>query len=122
MSIERNLKKKIENDFGKRKIILVYGARQVGKTTLMKEILVSFSGEKVLYNCDLDAMRELLGKQNLEHLRSLVEKYELIIIDEAQRVPNIGLTLKILIDAFPEKQFIVTGSSSFELASAISEP
>ena len=122
MGIERDLKKKIEGDFGKRKIILVYGARQVGKTTLMKEIQTSFSGKSVFYNCDLDEMRELLGKQNLEHLRLLVEKYELIIIDEAQRVPDIGLTLKILIDAFPDKQFLVTGSSSFELASAVSEP
>ena len=54
MLIERSLRKDIENDFGKEKIILIYGARQVGKTTLVKEILAAFPGETVLYNCDLD--------------------------------------------------------------------
>ncbi len=122
MILKRALQDLIERDFGKGKIILVYGARQVGKTTLVKEIIADFSGKTVLYNCDLDETREQFGKRNLEQLRPLVQNYDLVAIDEAQRVPEIGLTLKILIDTFPEKQFLVTGSSSFELASSVSEP
>jgi hypothetical protein len=122
MKISRYLEGKIQRDFNKKKIIIVYGARQVGKTTLVKKIIEENGERATYYNCDLDEVRESFEKHNLEHLRSLVQKYEIIIIDEAQRAKNIGLTLKILIDNFPEKNFLVTGSSSFELANTVSEP
>ncbi len=120
MNIYRYLAKKIENDLGKGKIIILCGARQVGKTTLVRGFLRP--NIDVYYNCDQEDVRESFEKANLEHLSSLVKKYDRVIVDEAQRVKNIGLTLKILIDNFPEKNFIVTGSSSLELANTISEP
>lgn len=122
MKISRYLEGKIQRDFNKKKIIIVYGARQVGKTTLVKKFIEGVREKATYYNCDLDEVKESFEKHNLEHLRSLVQKYDIVIIDEAQRAKNIGLTLKILIDNFPEKNFLVTGSSSFELASTVSEP
>lgn len=121
MKIPRYLAEKIHRDLNKKKVIIVYGARQVGKTTLAKTLLKE-TDAGVYYNCDLDEVRELFEKHSLEHLRTLVQKYDIVLIDEAQRVKNIGLTLKILIDNFPEKNFLVTGSSSFALASTVSEP
>lgn len=122
MKIPRYLEEKIKKDFNKKKVIIVYGARQVGKTTLVKKFMEYGAGKTAYYNCDLDEVKESFEKRNLERLRSLVQKYDIIILDEAQRVKNIGLTLKILIDNFPEKNFLVTGSSSFELAGTVSEP
>jgi len=120
MEIHRYLAEKITNDLNKKKIILIYGPRQVGKTTLVKQYVKT--PDEAYYNCDQEQTRLSFQSANLEHLSSLVKKYRLIVIDEAQRVKNIGLTLKILIDNFPEKNFIVTGSSSLDLLNKLSEP
>jgi len=122
MKIERYLEEKIRNDFNKKKVLIVYGARQVGKTTLVKKLGEAFGESLVYYNCDLDEPRKAFEEHNLEYLSSLVRKYDIIIIDEAQRIKNAGLSLKILIDNFPEKNFLVTGSSSIEIANTVSEP
>ncbi len=120
MKIHRYLQEKIKNNLGKKKILIIYGPRQVGKTTLVKEFL---SGQdSVYYNCDLDETRVLFESANLEKLGSLVKKYDTVVIDEAQKVANIGLSLKIIFDNFPQKNYIVTGSSSFDLAKSVSEP
>jgi len=106
----------------KGKLLLVVGARQVGKTTLVKAIGRSF-GEKTLFlNCDIPSVQILLTDANPQTLREAFGNKEVIIIDEAQRVRNIGLTLKIIADELPEKQVIATGSSSLELANEINEP
>lgn len=120
MEIYRYLAEKITNDLNKKKIILVYGPRQVGKTTLVKQFVRGPTD--AYYNCDQEETRLSFQNSNLEYLSSLVKKYQLVVIDEAQRVKNIGLTLKILIDNFPEKNFIVTGSSSLDLLNKLSEP
>lgn len=120
MKIYRYLQDKIKDNQGKRKILIIYGPRQVGKTTLVKEFLSV--PNSVYYNCDQDETRALLGEANLEKLGSLVRKYDTVVIDEAQKVTNIGLSLKIIFDNFPEKNYIVTGSSSFDLAKSVSEP
>lgn len=120
MKIYRYLKDKIEANLGKRKILIIYGPRQVGKTTLVKEFLNVQNS--VYYNCDQDETRALLEEANLEKLGALVRKYDTIVIDEAQKVNRIGLSLKIIFDNFPEKNYIVTGSSSFDLANSVSEP
>ena len=104
------------------KIILIYGPRQAGKTTLVKQ-LGKDTGLKVLYlSTDLSKNEALLMKRDLKVFSDLTEGYQLLIIDEAQRVPEIGLTLKILYDEMPHLKVIATGSSSFELANKTSEP
>ncbi len=123
MIFDRTIRSHIEKNLFFGKIIVIYGARQVGKTTLMKTIQNKHSDKKSIFiNCDEPDVRQLLFDTNSTDLKRLFGDFELIFIDEAQRVKNIGLTLKIAIDNMPEKQFIVSGSSSFDLANQINEP
>lgn len=104
------------------KVIVIYGARQVGKTTLVREILARFPGRGLYLNCDEPDIRDALTHRTSTELRALVGRRDLVVIDEAQRVHDIGLTLKLLVDTFPDLQVIATGSSSFELSNTIHEP
>jgi uncharacterized protein len=104
------------------KVILVYGPRQAGKTTLVKT-LGGLAELKALYiNADIAKYETLLNQRDKQAIETLTEGYQLLIIDEAQRVANIGLTLKIIHDELPNLRVIATGSSSFELANKVSEP
>mgnify|MGYP001580070273 FL=1 len=104
------------------KIIILYGPRQVGKTTLCKDIMRE-SGLHTLYiNANEAQYSEALSSRDAKKLTDLTVGYELLIIDEAQRVRDIGINLKILSDAHTGVKIIATGSSSFELANKISEP
>lgn len=112
---------KIENNIQKGKVLVIYGARQVGKTTLIKEFLKSTDLKyKFVTGDDLQIGIEL-SKCTSQSTINFVGDYDLIIIDEAQRIENIGLALKLMVDMYPEKYFIATGSSSFDLASQTSE-
>lgn len=104
------------------KVVVLYGPRQVGKTTLVKELMTSFSQNVRFYNADELIYRETLSSQNLQQLTDLSGDAELVIIDEAQRVENIGINLKLIDDNYPELRIVATGSASFELANKISEP
>lgn len=104
------------------KIIVVYGARQVGKTTLIKTILKNDFGKVLEINADQLKYRDILSSADLTQIKRLVSGYDLLFIDEAQQVPDIGLNLKIIKDNVPDLKIIATGSSSFELANKISEP
>lgn len=104
------------------KVMLIYGPRQAGKTTLVKQLGKS-SGLKSLYlSADLSNNENLLMQRDLKVYSDLTEGYELLIIDEAQRVPDIGLTLKIFYDEMAHLKVIATGSSSFDLANKTAEP
>ena len=105
-----------------RKVILIYGPRQTGKTTLVKQ-LGKDSGLKSLYlNADLSKNESLLMQRDIKSLSDLTEGYQLLIIDEAQRVADIGLVLKVIYDEMPHLKVIATGSSSFDLANKTAEP
>lgn len=104
------------------KVMLIYGPRQAGKTTLVKQ-LGKDSGLKVLYlSTDLSKNEKLLMQRDLKVYSDLTEGYQLLIIDEAQRVMEIGLALKIFYDEMPQLKVIATGSSSFDLANRTAEP
>lgn len=119
----RTIQKEIEKYLFDRKIIVIYGARQVGKTTLLNTLREKLQNKSSLFfNCDEPDTRELFFNPTSTILKSIFGSAEIIFIDEAQRVKNIGLTLKLAIDAMPEKQLIVTGSSSFDLSNKINEP
>jgi uncharacterized protein len=118
--IRRKLEIILINDLGKGKVQIIYGPRRVGKTTLAKSL---FPQDETLYlNADLVSTRRLLTPNSLSELERLVGSYKNIIIDEAQRVSDVGLVLKIMIDAHPEWNIIATGSSSFDLNSKVKEP
>ena len=106
-----------------RKIILLYGQRQVGKTTLALRVLDQLTGKKVLrVNADLSSDAALLSSRDLTQLRLLVGGYDVLFIDEAQRIPDVGINLKILHDQFPNLRILATGSSSLDLANQVREP
>ena len=104
------------------KIAILYGPRQVGKTTLSRHIAHSIDPSYRYWNCDEpDVAQALSGKTSTE-LGRILGTSGIVVIDEAQRVTNIGITLKLLADTFPDLRIIATGSSSFQLADAINEP
>ena len=122
MYFNRTIHHRIEKALGRKKAVILYGARQVGKTTLVKKIISDYSGKSLLLNCDEPDIRELLTEKTSTELKQLVSGNRLVVIDEAQRVRNIGLTLKLMIDNLPDVHIIATGSSSFELSNKVKEP
>ena len=121
----RKIKPQIIDRLFQGKVIIVYGARQVGKTTLAKQILGEQKelGKKGAYlNCELDSVRSALAIKEAERLRAFLGDNDLIVLDEAQNVPEIGKILKIIHDEIPQMQIIATGSSSFDLADKTAEP
>ena len=122
--IKRDLQNILDSRIGKGKIIILIGPRQVGKTTLLKNMLSEKNpADSVQYwNCDESEVRSMLSQNSTAHFTPLVGKSKFIVIDEAQRVKDIGLTLKILHDNFPDVQFAVTGSSSLDLSNTVNEP
>jgi hypothetical protein len=122
MIIERTIKKDIESSLFKGKVTIIYGPRRVGKTTLVKEILSGYGSDAKYINCDILQNRLALEVHDDRKLREFLGEGKIFVLDEAQRVLNIGVALKILVDSYPDIQIIATGSSSFDLSNRISEP
>lgn len=121
MNYIRTISSQLFENIGKKPIIILYGARQVGKTTLIKSIMAKFSRTLYLQGDDpKDAA--LLEHRSAKELSSLVSGYDLVVVDEAQRVQDIGVTLKLIADNVEDTPVIATGSSSFELANKLNEP
>ena len=119
--IGRFLSETIEDKLFKGKIIILLGARQVGKTTLMKQILTK--NEEVLWlNGDEMQVQNLFNNASADRLLSEFGNNKIVILDEAQRIKDIGLRLKLLADSDSDIQVIATGSSSFDLANKVNEP
>lgn len=118
--IKRDLEEIIKNRFGKGKAILLIGPRQVGKTTLFNKLL---EGKEYLFlNGDDPTVRKILSNPNLEQLKNIIGNYKIVFIDEAQRIDNIGLSLKLITDQLKSVQLLVSGSSAFELNNQTQEP
>ncbi|KKP32804.1 MAG: ATPase [Candidatus Staskawiczbacteria bacterium RIFOXYB2_FULL_32_9] len=122
MQIKRVIHDAVKKSLFKGKVVIIYGARQVGKTTLVKEILKDYPKNSEYFNCDEIDIRQAITDKTSTELKVFFAGKKLVILDEAQRVKNIGLTLKIIVDNFPDIQIIATGSSSFDLSNEISEP
>ena len=120
--IRRLLQDKIEERMFSGKVIIVIGARQVGKSTLFNMVLEGRQEPVLQLNCDEPEVREMLAGMNSQELRLLIAGNKIVMIDEAQRVDRIGMTLKRITDNFPDVQLLVTGSSSFELQNRLDEP
>lgn len=104
------------------KALIIYGPRRAGKTTLLKSYLASCGLRYRLETGDDVRIRHLLGSGDLKQIVAFAEGFDLVAIDEAQQIPDIGMGLKILVDQLPDLRIIATGSSSFDLAGAIGEP
>jgi len=122
MIINRTIKKELESALKNtdRKVIILYGPRQAGKTTLIEMLLHQDLSYKK-YNGDDIFTQNIFSNNNLESLKREIGEKDLLIIDEAQRINNIGLSLKLIIDNLPIK-VIVSGSASFDLADKVCEP
>lgn len=118
----RHLENKNLTLFKPGKVFVLYGPRRVGKTELLKKLIAPFEGTIYWGNGDNMELREVLSSQKLSRLQTNFSSYNLIFIDEAQRIPEIGIALKLLVDEFPDKIIIVTGSSSFDLSNKVGEP
>jgi len=120
--IKRSLERIIQKHLFRNKAIIIYGARQVGKTTIVEELVKEFTGTTLFLNGDDADVREFLSEISATKLIPIIRNHKIIVLDEAQRIPETGLVLKIIHDNFKDVQIIATGSSAFELASKIKEP
>lgn len=120
--ITRLLQTVLEKRLFKGKAILLFGARQTGKSTLAEAVLANQHQDRILLNGDDADVREALTNTTASRIKSIIGKNKLVIIDEAQRIENIGLALKLITDQLKDVQVVATGSSSFELSSRVNEP
>lgn len=120
--IRRHLDELIQKHLFKKKTVIIYGARQVGKTTLVEDLVKKLNLKTLILNGDDADIRELFSNASTSKLRPVLGNNKLVVIDEAQRIPDAGLGIKIIHDNFKDVQIIVTGSSSLELAGKIKEP
>ena len=119
-AINRLLKEKLVYWLNKRKVLVLTGARQVGKTTLLKNL---FKDEEILWlNGDDPAVRTRLDMITISGIKDLIGDYKIVVIDEVQRILNPGILLKMMIDNFQDVQFVATGSSALEISDKVFEP
>lgn len=119
--INRYLESIIEGRMGQGKAIVLFGARQVGKTTMLKNLLAR--RDDVLWlNGDEQDVRNLFENVSSTMLKTIIGKKSVVVIDEAQRIPDIGIGIKLITDNIPDVQVLATGSSSFDLSNKINEP
>lgn len=104
------------------KAIILYGPRQSGKTTLLRQLARDWKEPALWLNGDDAATRELLARPSRQALRAVIGKHRYLVLDEAQRLDNTGLLIKIIVDQFPDVKVLATGSSAFELSDQIKEP
>jgi len=122
MNIPRYILASLEKSLQPSRAVMLLGARRVGKTTLIKQVLSNYKDKTVFYNCDDPKIRDQFTNISTEELKGLLKHIDLVVFDEAQRIKNIGLTLKLITDELPDKKLIVSGSSSLELSNQINEP
>ncbi|MFA9391970.1 MAG: ATP-binding protein [Prolixibacteraceae bacterium] len=115
----KNIKKSLLND---KKIVILYGARQTGKTTLSKALLDKLPENVLRVNADEIKYIDVFSSRDFSKMQLLLEGSNVLFIDEAQRIPDLGINLKIIYENMPELKILVTGSSSFDLANSVNEP
>ncbi|HAM97322.1 MAG TPA: ATPase [Marinilabiliales bacterium] len=120
--IVRAFNQTVQNDFFKEKVIVIIGARQVGKTTAVRD-LINAQGEVAKYlNGDEADLYPIFKKPTSTQLKSLIGEAKILVVDEAHQIPNIGKALKLIVETFPDIQIIATGSSSFDIGNRVNEP
>jgi len=120
--IQRSIENKIKEKLFKGKTIMLIGARQTGKTSLLKKIIAEHLEPSIWLNADEFDIKERFKNPTSTSLKALIGEKKLVVIDEAQNIEEIGLALKLLIDTYPEIQVVATGSSAFELQNKTNEP
>lgn len=122
MYIKRIIAEKIAERMQPNRAVLIFGARRVGKTMLIKQITDGFAGKTMMLNGDDMDIQALLGDSSIANYQRLFSDVELLVIDEAQNIPDIGKKLKLIVDEIPGIKVIASGSSSFDLKNKTGEP
>lgn len=119
--INRTISDHVKKRLFRQKAIVIQGARQVGKTTLVKSIASEYNDDCLYWNGEEPDIRDIISGATSTKLKAYIGNKRLVIIDEAQKIPGIGASMKLIIDNYPEIQLIATGSSSFELSGQTNE-
>ena len=120
--LARKLQRYIKDNLKPGFAVGLFGARRTGKTVLMNQLVENLSGRSLVVSGEDFDVQEILSSQKLSLLKSFTSGYTHLYIDEAQKIPNIGINMKLIIDNIPEIALFFTGSSSFELYKQIGEP
>ena len=121
-TIDRVLQAKIAARLAPNKVVLIFGARRVGKTVMLRKIVDGYAGRTMMLNGEDYDTLALLGNRSVANYRHLLENIDLLAIDEAQNIPQIGHILKLIVDEIPGISIVASGSSSFELLNKTGEP
>jgi predicted AAA+ superfamily ATPase len=122
MIISRKAQNLLENIIKPGKVVVLHGARRVGKTFLLKEYLKTVKEKYIFWNGEDFAVHELLSRRSVQNYKNILGSTKLLVIDEAQKIPEIGHVLKLIVDSFEDLKIIVTGSSAFDIANLTGEP
>lgn len=122
MNIARKAENLIKNKTKPGKVVVLHGARRVGKTFLIKKYLETVDEKYIFWNGEDFAVQELLSRRSIQNYKNILGGTKLLVIDEAQKIPAIGQVLKLIVDSFEELKVIVTGSSAFDIANLTGEP
>ncbi len=114
--ITRTLETTLANNLNIQKVTILLGARRTGKTSLLTKVFDSYTDKKLWLNAEDSDTKKLLENRSIVHYKALLQNSRLLIIDEAQHIPNIGLAVKLMIDEIKPLHIIITGSSAFDLA------
>lgn len=124
MKTTRLIESHIEESLFRGKVVIIYGPRQAGKTTLTKQLIEKYKAKipSLYLNCEMLSIRQQLSKEEPYLIKNNLGNAKFVVLDEAQKISNIGTILKLMVDTFPEIQIIATGSSSFEIGRKTFEP
>ena len=122
MIVSRKAHNLIKNKVKPGKVVILHGARRVGKTFLIKEYLKIVEEKYIFWNGEDFAVHELLSRRSVQNYKNILDNINLLVIDEAQKIPEIGQVLKLIVDSFEDLKIIVTGSSAFDIANLTGEP
>ena len=122
MIIERNAQNLIKNKLSSGKVLVLLGARRVGKTFLLKHLMENTSEKYIFWNGEDFAVHDLLKRRSIQNYKNIIGDATLLIIDEAQKIPDAGSILKLIVDSFENLKIIVTGSSAFDITNLTGEP
>ena len=120
--IDRDISKNIKKKLQPNKVVIISGARRVGKTVLVKQILEEIDKPVLILNGEDINVHDKLAVQSVENYKQLIGKYRLLYIDEAQKIPDIGEKLKLMVDEIEDLRIIISGSSSFSISKNTGEP
>ena len=122
VTITRNLQQKIVENMKSNKVVLIFGARRVGKTVLLNQIAQQFTGKVLMMNGEDYDTLALLENRSISNYKNLLQDVNLLLIDEAQHIPDIGAKLKLMVDEVQGIKILVSGSSSLDLFNKSGEP